>query len=132
MHARRPAVDRIINFNMDPEPEPIQEDLLIERIEMALPAAPGEKEAGVMSVKVPQNRVSPLKKNWEKICEIVIEKCKLNIRMNPAKKCVDLRESENTTDSTVLQKAADFLRAFALGFALEDAVALLRIDDLFV
>ncbi len=31
-----------------------------------------------------------------------------------------------------MNRAADFLKAFTLGFALKDSVALLRIDDLYI
>ena len=52
--------------------------------------------------------------------------------MNPRRRCVELRTSEHTEDADVLQKAADFLRAFMLGFDTADALSLLRLDDLYV
>ena len=43
------------------------------------------------SVLIPPNRVTPLKSNWEKICETVVKNMKLQIRMNLKKKTVDVR-----------------------------------------
>lgn len=43
-----------------------------------------------------------------------------------------LKSSKHTADVGILQKGADFVKAFALGFEADDAIALLRIDDLFV
>ncbi len=57
---------------------------------------------------------------------------KLQIRMNTAKKCVEIRSSEFTTDKIALQRGTDFLKAFMLGFDIEDAVAMLRLDDLYI
>ncbi|CAO3600152.1 unnamed protein product [Absidia cylindrospora] len=45
---------------------------------------------------------------------------------------VELRTSESTQDTGALQKGADFVRAFALGFEVADAMALLRLDDIFL
>ena len=57
---------------------------------------------------------------------------KLQIRMNTKKKCVELKTSEHTEDKNAVQKAADFLKAFMLGFDLNDAIAMLRLDDLYI
>ncbi|RYP04194.1 hypothetical protein DL765_010277 [Monosporascus sp. GIB2] len=52
--------------------------------------------------------------------------------MNPKHKRVELRTSRHTTDDGAIQKGEDFVRAFALGFDVDDAVALLRLDDLYI
>merc|ERR1711916_145794 len=48
----------------------------------------------------------------------------------PARRIGPLRESWK--DIGALQKGQDFCRAFVLGFELKDAVALLRMDDLYI
>merc|ERR1712181_171135 len=44
----------------------------------------------------------------------------------------EVRNCKDTEDPTTLQKAADFVRAFVFGFEVEDALALIRLDDLFI
>lgn len=83
-------------------------------------------------VAVPPHRLSPLKKDWMQLYTPIVEHLKLDVRMNPRNRCVELKTSEHTTDIDTLQKAADFLRAYFLGFEIPDALALLRVEDLFV
>lgn len=45
---------------------------------------------------------------------------------------VELKNSEVTDDRMNLNRAGDFLKAFMLGFELNDAVSLLRLDDLYL
>jgi RNA-binding protein PNO1 len=83
-------------------------------------------------VRVPPHRMSPLKANWAKIYPPLVEHLKLQVRMNIASKAVELRTSSRTTDTGAIQKGADFIQAFCLGFDLDDAIALLRLDDLYI
>lgn len=57
---------------------------------------------------------------------------KVQIRMNPKKRCVELKTSPETTLASALQKSADYIRAFMLGFEIRDAIALLRLDELYI
>ncbi|KAL0638490.1 pre-rRNA-processing protein pno1 [Maublancomyces gigas] len=83
-------------------------------------------------VAIPPHRMTPLKNIWPKIYPPLIEHLKLQVKMNLKDRAVELRSSKLTTDTGALQKGADFVKAFALGFDIDDAIALLRLDDLYI
>ena len=83
-------------------------------------------------VRVPSNRYTPLRENWEHMMTPIVKYMKLQIRMNTKNRSVELKTSPATTDPDAIQKAADFIKAFLLGFDLQDSIALLRIEDLYV
>jgi RNA-binding protein PNO1 len=83
-------------------------------------------------IPVPPHRMTPLKSSWPKIYPPLVEHLQLQVRMNIKSRCVELRTSKHTTDTSALQKGEDFVRAFTLGFDVDDAIALLRLDDLYI
>eukprot|EP00440_Ansanella_granifera_P039652 gb/GFBE01043010.1/.p1 GENE.gb/GFBE01043010.1/~~gb/GFBE01043010.1/.p1 ORF type:complete len:272 (+),score=61.31 gb/GFBE01043010.1/:1-816(+) len=83
-------------------------------------------------IQVPPHRLTPLKASWIQLIEPMVEHMKLQVRMNTKRRAVEIRNSEHTADIGYLQKAADYMKAFMLGFDQPDAVALLRLDDLFI
>ena len=82
-------------------------------------------------VPVPPHRFSPLKSSWPQIYPPLVEHLKLAVRMNIKHKAVELRNSKASSPGA-LQKGEDFIRAFCLGFDVADAIALLRLDDLYL
>eukprot|EP01133_Synstelium_polycarpum_P007436 gene7436-8701_t len=90
------------------------------------------EEAQIRKISIPPNRMAPLKASWQQLYEPIVSHLKLQIRMNPVSKKVEIRTSDHTVDPGSLQKAADFIHAFALGFEPNDAIALLRLDDLYI
>lgn len=76
--------------------------------------------------------MNPLKKNWESIVKLLTEKMKLLVRMNVKHRLVELKNSEICEDRMNLNRANDFLKAFMLGFELNDCISLLRLDDLYI
>ena len=83
-------------------------------------------------IPVPPHRYTPLRKEWMQIYTPIVQHLKLDVRMNPRNRSVEIKTSKHTDDIDTLQKAADFVRAYLLGFDVTDAVALLRVEDLFV
>ncbi|KAF2405335.1 pre-rRNA-processing protein PNO1 [Trichodelitschia bisporula] len=83
-------------------------------------------------VLIPPHRFAPLKNNWSKIYSPLVEHLKLQVRMNVKSRAVEMRTSKATTDPGALQKGEDFVKAFSLGFDVDDAIALLRLDDLYI
>ena len=58
-------------------------------------------------VPIPPHRMTPLKSAWPKIYTPLIEHLKLQVRMNPKQKRVELRTSRHTTDDGAIQKGED-------------------------
>ncbi|KAF5189756.1 Pre-rrna-processing protein pno1 [Thalictrum thalictroides] len=91
-----------------------------------------EGQVQFRKVSVPPHRFTPLKKTWMEIYTPIYETMKIDIRMNVKTRKVELKTRSDTPDISHLQKCADFVHAFMLGFDVVDAVALLRMDELYV
>lgn len=113
-------------MDLDPETSPNAPLFSPERATKTLRAREERK------VRIPPHRMTPLKADWPKIYPPLVEHLKLQVRMNVAKKAVELRTSKLTTNPDAIQKGADFLTAYTFGFDLDDAIALLRLDDLYI
>ncbi len=83
-------------------------------------------------IRCPPHRLTPLRADWNMIMQPCVEHLMLQIRYNPKMRAVELKTSEHTADAGSIQKGADFVQAYMLGFEVQDAVALLRLEDLFV
>ncbi|XP_009323298.1 PREDICTED: RNA-binding protein PNO1 [Pygoscelis adeliae] len=92
----------------------------------------GVGKGEMRKVPVPANRYTPLKENWMKIFTPIVEHLQLQIRFNLKTRNVEIKTCQETKDLGALTKAADFVKAFILGFQVEDALALIRLDDLFL
>ncbi|KAJ3415162.1 pre-rRNA-processing protein pno1 [Chytridiales sp. JEL 0842] len=121
------------------EVEPTEEEIQKALDAMPKPDFPALKRSDVANlskeyrlVPIPPHRLSPLKKDWLKICSPLVEHLKLHVRMNVKRKAVELKSCKDTVDTGAIQKGADFLRAFTLGFEIADAMALLRLDELYI
>ncbi|KAM9476765.1 RNA-binding protein PNO1 [Clarias gariepinus] len=83
-------------------------------------------------IPVPAHRYTPLKENWLKIFTPIVENLQLQVRFNLKTRNVEIKTCKETQDIGALTKAADFVKAFILGFQVEDALALVRLDELFL
>lgn len=92
----------------------------------------GKMKKELRRIPVPPQRLTPLRNNWKTLLNPLVEHMQLQVRMNTKRRCVEIRISKKTEDSGALQKGADFMRAFMLGFEVQDAIALLRLNDLFL
>ena len=83
-------------------------------------------------MRCPPHRLTPLRNQWEHLMSPLVEFLKLQVRFNPKNRSVELKTSEHTDDPGAIQKGQDFVEAFMMGFEVQDAVALLRLEDLFI
>ena len=93
-------------------------------------------EAGqIFRVPIPQNRVTPLRTCWMRIYTPLVQQMKLQVRYNPKTRSVEMRTNPQiiyTGEGSALHRSAEFVRAFTLGFEVEDAMVLLRLDDIYI
>eukprot|EP00124_Ichthyophonus_hoferi_P002113 Ihof_evm13s132 gene=Ihof_evmTU13s132 len=115
-------------------PEATGEAMEVEKPQFEALSAAELSEGKILmrKIAVPAHRFAPLKNSWMKIYAPLVSHLKLQVRMNLKSKTVDVRTSPHTTDTSALQKAADFVKAFMLGFDIDDAMAILRLDDLYI
>ena len=83
-------------------------------------------------VLVPLNRMKPLKENWTTIVKALVEHMKIQVKMNVKAKCIEMRTCDSTQDISAIQKSEEFLKAYMCGFDLQDAIAMLRLEDLYL
>ncbi|XP_032715332.1 LOW QUALITY PROTEIN: RNA-binding protein PNO1 [Lontra canadensis] len=62
----------------------------------------------------------------------IVEHLGLQIRFTLKSRNVEMRTCKETKDVRTLTEAADFVKAFLLGLPVEDALALIRLNDLFL
>ncbi|GAA5859549.1 hypothetical protein JCM8547_006872 [Rhodosporidiobolus lusitaniae] len=83
-------------------------------------------------ITIPPHRMTPLKRDWIKIYTPLVEECGLQVRMNVGKRQVEMKTSKHTPHASALTRASDFLSAYCLGFAVDDAIAMLRLEELYI
>ncbi|KAI6232855.1 hypothetical protein M3Y99_00971700 [Aphelenchoides fujianensis] len=94
---------------------------------------PSGADAEMRKVPIPSSRYNRLRNNWPKITAPIVQQLKLQIRFNLKSRRVEIRcPKDQTPNLTYLQKAEDFVRAFSLGFEVQDAIALVRLDHMFL
>jgi len=123
------VVENEVEVEMDDGPEagiPVYSALSAEAL------APGAGPKEIRRIAVPPNRLTPLRQSWVQLLQPLVTHFKLQVRMNTKRKSVELRAGPETVEQNALQKASEYIRAFVIGFSVEDAVAMLRLDDLFI
>ena len=83
-------------------------------------------------IHVPPHRLSVFRASWTKIYSPLVHHLHLQVRFNVRSKAVEPRTSQFTQRPGTLQKGADYVQALVYGFDVEDAIALLRLDDLYL
>ncbi|KAF6033690.1 PNO1 [Bugula neritina] len=89
-------------------------------------------KAEFRKVRIPPNRLKALKENWLEIYNPIVQQLFLQVRFNIKMRRVEIKTSKETKEVSALQKAEDFVKAFSVGFEVADALALVRLDDLYL
>ncbi|MCJ1463604.1 pre-rRNA-processing protein pno1 [Pseudocyphellaria aurata] len=131
-------VDASIAATLEIGSKSVETDIEMQIDDEGRPSFPPAKNVSKLAivetrkVLVPPHRMTPLKASWPNIYPPLVQHLKLQVRMNVKTRAVELRTSKHTADTGALQKGEDFVKAFSLGFDVDDAIALLRLDDLYI
>ncbi|EJD05923.1 uncharacterized protein FOMMEDRAFT_78881 [Fomitiporia mediterranea MF3/22] len=115
-----------------PAPASTPNTITFEPLSTAAQQAALAKKSEMRRIPIPPHRMTPLKNEWVNIFGPLTEVLGLQVRMNVHRRCVEIRTSKYTKEVGSIQKGADFVKAFALGFDVNDSIALLRMDDLYL
>ncbi|KAI6099926.1 hypothetical protein EDD16DRAFT_1657701 [Pisolithus croceorrhizus] len=88
--------------------------------------------ASSQRIPIPPHRMTPIKETGLTYSPHSRRVLGLQVRMNVQRRCVEIRTSKQTKEIGALQKGLILVKAYALGFDVNDAIALLRLDDLFI
>ena len=83
-------------------------------------------------VLVPGRRFKGIKEAWMKIYTPIVAQCKREIRMNLGARAIEIRTCKETLSPVAIQRAEEFIQAVVLGFSVEDALAILRLDTIYI
>lgn len=119
-----------ITTGQNKEEEMMAVDINVHGNEMTLSNMLPTTKKEYCRVLVPENRMKPLKENWPTIVKVLVEHMKIQMKMNLKKKSVEMRTGDSTEDPLAIRKCEDFLKAYMCGFDLQDAIAMLRLEDL--
>ncbi|TPP65491.1 Pre-rRNA-processing protein PNO1 [Fasciola gigantica] len=88
----------------------------------------------VRTVLIPVSRRTPTRSVWSSIVEVLTKQLKLMVCLSTRQKIwkIFVKASPETKDPLHLQKGVDFLHAYMKGFKYEDALAVVRIDGIYV
>ncbi|CAH8641636.1 unnamed protein product [Dicrocoelium dendriticum] len=88
----------------------------------------------VRTLIVPTSRRTPIRTVWAAMVEVLTKQLKLMVCLSTQGRAwkIFMKPSSETKDPLHLQKGYDFVSAFLRGFKYEDALAVVRIDGIYV
>lgn len=81
---------------------------------------------------MPAHRYTRLRETWSKIHDAIVKHLKLQVRYNEKTKNVELRTGTESPNMAHLLRGTEFIKAILCGFDYEDALPMLRSDDLYI
>ena len=94
-------------------------------------------------IPIPPHRWTPLQRDWRELQPLLTGHLGLQVLVHPRRRTVFIRTSTKSGEGSssangagdagaALQKGEDLLRAYAMGFEVGDAAAVVRLDDVYI